>query len=359
MGAVKPKRRHHVNAQFYLREFQCSEDEDCVWVYDKDSGGEAKKVPIIEAAVQKDYYSFVNSDGLPDTELIENFLADVEGHAATVFRKYVETTKLSDEERMNFAISVALFFARSPAARRQIAEVIAMRSKMISHISSTDPERFRKSYRQMEGHNSVPEEDRLSDEEIEKVRQFMLGGEYEFAVADHMTLLPLARLTEIGGAIFHMTWTRVCAPKGEEFITSDSPVVRDVSRKNRDPLTGPGFANPDIQVSLPLSPRIAWFASWNEDMPEELQITREHVKAFNLLRAFHSERHLYSSTYRPDVSKLAARCQGSGYKLAASGFGFKGRETIEAKQFKVKSAGIAPSKQTYLSDEGNASVKGD
>lgn len=338
MAQPKAKRQHHVNPQFYLREFQCEEGEDLIWAYDSESG-DAKKVPIKVAAVQKDYYSFVNPEGLRDTECVENFMANVEGHAATVFRKYSAASELSDDDRRIFALSVALFFARAPATRRQTAEFLAMMAKTISHASAMDAARFRESYRQMEDHKGVPDEDRVSDEEIEEIRIFMLGDGYTLEVAQEVTLLPLAHLLDMAEIIRGMTWTRIHAPEGSEFITSDSPVVREIPPQHHHPLMGPGLKNPFIRVSLPLSPNLMWLGTWDEDLPESAVARKEFVKLLNKLRAVHAERFLYSRIYRSGVGKLGAKYRDSGWKVAASGFK---TELIETRTFKSKSKGIAP-----------------
>ena len=336
----KAKRQHHVNPQFYLRKFQCEEGEDLIWVYDSESG-DAKKVPIKVAAVQKDYYSFVNPDGLRDTECVENFIANIEGHAATVFRKFSTGSELSDDDRRTFALSVSLFIARAPATRRQTAELLAMTARTIGRASAMDSAHFRESFRQMEDHKGVPEEDRVSDEELEETRIFVLGDGYTLEVAQEVTLLPLAHLLDVAEIIRGMRWARIHAPEGSEFITSDSPVVREIPPQRHHPLMGPGLMNPFIQVSLPLSPNLTWLGTWDEDLPESAVARKEFVKLLNKLRAVHAERFLYSRTYRSGVAKLGAKFFDSGWKLAVSGFGFKG-EPIETQTFKSKSKGIAP-----------------
>lgn len=86
MAIPKPKRRHHVNPRFYLRAFEITNEEGYLWRYDS-ATGDALKLSIDDASVQRDYFSHVNEDGLRDTEMIENFVADVENICSPVFRK--------------------------------------------------------------------------------------------------------------------------------------------------------------------------------------------------------------------------------------------------------------------------------
>ena len=339
MSVTKPKRRHHVNPRFYLRAFQIEDEEGYIWRYDSTSG-EVLKLSIGNAAVQRDYYSHVNPEGLRDTEFVENLISNVEGVVAPVFRKVLAGKKLSKQERMTFAFFVALSWLRAPATRRQTAELIGAMVKMIAFANAADPKQFQASYRQMEEHEKTEAKDRLSDDKIEELRVFMLGDGYQLNVAEQMTLLPLAHLQEVAEPIYQMKWTWAEAPAGIDFVTGDSPVVRDIHPKYQHPMEGPGFRNRFVIVSLSLSPRLCWIGTWNEAMPEVLAVSKTQVKMLNRLRAIHAEQYLYASTRQRGFSKLAVKYHGPGAQLAPSGFGFKG-EPIDVRQFKSESKGIA------------------
>ncbi len=339
MAEPKPKRRHHVNPRFYLRAFQIEGEEGYIWRYDSASG-DILKLSIDNAAVQRDYYSHVNPDGLRDTEFVENFIAKIEGIVAPVLQKTLAGEKLTDEERMSFAFFVALSWVRAPAARRQFAELIAASVKTIGVANAVDPQQFLASYRRMEEHKKTQEIDRLSDEAIEEARAFMLGDEYRLDVAEQMTLLPMTHLQEIAETILQMTWTLFGAPERFDFITCDSPVVRDVHPKYRHPMMGPGLRNKFVVVSLPLSPKLYWFGTWDEGMPGAAVAQKSQAKSFNRLCAIHAEQYLYAPTRQHGYSKLAVTYHGPGAQLPPSGFGFKG-EPMEVGQFKLKSKGIA------------------
>jgi hypothetical protein len=102
---------------------------------------------------------------------------------------------------------------------------------------------------------------------------------------------------------------------------------------------GPGFLNPEIQLSLPLSPRLCWLGTWNKEMAGSVMFPKEYAKALNRLRAIHAEQYLYASTHDLGLSKLAEKYREYGWKLAASGGGFGGK-LIKTKQFKMQTKGI-------------------
>ena len=179
----------------------------------------------------------------------------------------------------------------------------------------------------------------MSDAEIERMREFIQGDEYRVDIAQEATLLSMEKLQGIAALIHDMKWTWLTAPEGFNFITSDSPVARDLPPEHHYAMMGPGFVNPEIQVSLPLSPRLCWLGTWNEEMAGSIVLPKEIAKTLNRLRAIHSEKYLYSSTYDPGLSKLAVKYREFGWKLAASGGGFKGKH-IKTKQFKMQSRGI-------------------
>ena len=343
MAATKPKRRHHINPRFYLRAFQIEGEEGRIWRYDSSASGDALSLSINDAAVKRDYYSHVNPEGLRDTEFVENFLSDIEGIVAPVFQKALAFDELNDEERVSFAYFVALSWLRAPATRRQSAEMLGAMAKTIAVASAADPEQYLASFRRFEEHNKTEEKDRLSADEIEELRVFSLGDEYTIDVADQMTLLPLAHIQEIAETIFQMKWTWIEAPEQCDFITCDSPVVRDVHPMHRHPMLGPGLRNKFVVVSLPLSPRLCWVGSWKETAPDAAVVPKNQVKSLNRLCAIHAEQYLYASTRQAGLSKLAVKHKGPGAQISVSSLGFKG-EAINVGQFKVKSKGIAAPK---------------
>lgn len=340
MADTKPKRRHHINPRFYLRAFHVEGEEGNIWRYDS-TAGNALKLSINDAAVERDYYSHVNPEGLRDTEFVENFISDVEGIVAPVFQKVLAREKLSHQERMTFAFFVALSWLRAPATRRQTAEMLGVVIKAIGDVGAATPERFLASYRQMEDYQRTPEKERLSDKEIEETRLFMLGDRYELSIADQMTLLPLVNLQKVAETIFQMKWTIVDAQDDLYFITGDSPVVRDVDPRYRQPMMGPGFRNRFVVVSLPLSPKLCWIASWVKTMPDVLVAPKQMVKLINRSCAIHAEKYLYASTYQDGLLKLAMKYNGPGLQFTASGFEVEGR-SIKVGQFKPDSKGIVP-----------------
>lgn len=339
----RPKRRHHVNPRFYLRAFQVQGEDGFIWRYDSASG-EPLKLSIENTAVQTDYYSHINEEGLRDTEFVENFIADIEGYAAPVFMKAISNEELDDDERVIFAYFVALSWARAPATRRQTAELLAMMVESTGHAIAMDAQYFRASVRAMEDDKGTAEEDRIPDAEIERMREFIQGHEYRVDIAQEATLLSMDKLQGVAALIHEMTWTWMTAPERFEFITSDSPVARDLPSGYRNPWMGPGFLNPEIQVSLPLSPRLCWLGTWKEEMAGSIVLPKEFAKALNRLRAIHAEQYLYASSYDSGLSKLAKKYHGYGWKLTASGGGFGGK-LIKTKQFKMQSKGIAQPKK--------------
>ena len=102
--------------------------------------------------------------------------------------------------------------------------------------------------------------------------------------------------------------------------------------------------DPDSVQYMPLSPKLAWFATWEEKTLERVTISKQEVESLNELCAFHSEQWLYASTYRETLERLAVQAFGTGLKLVPSGFGFTGKP-LDIGQFKPKADGIAPVKK--------------
>ena len=109
------RRRHHTVPKFYLRGFALDEQIATVRL-----PGDHRFVQSIgDATVGKDFYSVEGHEDGDD--VIEKALSEIEGAAATVFRKIDEGTwPLPIEDRMTMGIFIALQAARVPVHRRTV-----------------------------------------------------------------------------------------------------------------------------------------------------------------------------------------------------------------------------------------------
>jgi hypothetical protein len=98
------------------------------------------------------------------------------------------------------------------------------------------------------------------------------------------------------------------------FITSDTPLVRELAPDTANKFAGPGLANPDVQVTMPLSPKMCLLATWNENAPKHLDLESEGVAHCNIMRAVHATRALYGP-HDDDIRELARKYAETGLKV--------------------------------------------
>lgn len=83
------KKRHHYIPKFYLEWFIDSRNKPYLWVYEK-GGSNIIKASAKDIAVEKHYFSFLDSQGDRDYETLENALAEIECKVALSSKKYLE-----------------------------------------------------------------------------------------------------------------------------------------------------------------------------------------------------------------------------------------------------------------------------
>src|SRR5688572_29042162 len=72
----------------------------------------------------------------------------------------------------------------------------------------------------------------------------------------------LGSMPDIAELLFHMNVAFLCAERGSKFITSDDPCHLFNPKLQWQRFYGPGLAQKDIEVILPLSPDVLLCLSW-------------------------------------------------------------------------------------------------
>ncbi len=127
-----------------------------------------------------------------------------------------------------------------------------------------------------------------------KNKEFSINQEYLCLRSFNFELLDL-----LTTSFFNMTWTVLQAPKDSFFITSDNPLVIQTKR---------GLVDPDLQISLPLSPEYCLFIHKDKALRTVI-ISTQQLKQLNTLRAGHAERNLFSHKNDGGIAKLAKKYQ--------------------------------------------------
>jgi hypothetical protein len=253
-------RRHHYLPIFYLKGFIDPDHSPFLWIYGKEND-DIIKSNVVNAAVRKDYYSFVSPEGSMDPDTVETMLSTVESYAAPVFRKIIERRDLNDEERSHFALFLALLYVRVPSFRENLEKSMGDFMKKLNFFMASHKEGFEASIKRVE--RDTGKEIGMP---IEELRKFVLEGEYDITVIPEMSLAMgielVPKFTEI---FFHMQWIFFTAPEDYKFVTSDNPL--SVYDPTYDPRSfwGIGLLNKNIEIVFPISGDIACLGIWKEN----------------------------------------------------------------------------------------------
>lgn len=234
MAKNKPTKQHYV-PQCYLREWADptvpADQEPFVWIFDKD-GKRVRKDKVKNVLASNDLYT-IKIKGQKNYS-IEETLANLEGRYAKVFGdKIKKKLPLAEEEHIILCAFVSVMLQRTLRHKDNLEkfydELIERTKEMEAahHLSSTKSEELKR----------------------HKENTHKLGV---------VQLLP--DITEL---LLKMSVAFLCAEKGLRFITSDDPCNLFNPDLQWQRFYGPGLAQKNVQVTLPLSPNILLCLSWS------------------------------------------------------------------------------------------------
>lgn len=234
MPKNKPTKQHYV-PQCYLREFADPnappEGDPFVWIFDK-SGKNKRRDKIKNVLASNDLYT-LKIKGQKDYS-IENTLANLESEYAGIFRTKIKNRQpISEEEHITLCAFVSVMLQRT---LRHKDNLLKFCDDLIDHTEAIE-----------KAHDVQPtQSQRLKDY---RDNRYKLG-----------VLQTLPDITEV---LIKMSVAFLCAKGGAKFITSDDPCNLFNPDLQWQRFYGPGLAQRNIQVTLPLSPEIMLCLSWS------------------------------------------------------------------------------------------------
>ena len=300
---MKYKRNHYV-PEFYLHNFSLVHAGDRkaqLWVYDKEENPPRKQSPR-DTAVINDLYTVL----IPDLPLnaLEVAFGKQESNVSPILAKWAQKGALPTIDTiLEVAYFLALLHLRNPKTARwfeAVAELVAVeKAKALAH----DNVQFDKFWEKLMKEESISPE--LTKEKFcEMAKNF---DEHFIVKFDpqYTTFSPL----KYAEAIFHelkkMYWCLCSAPKGWDFITSDSPVVVRF-RKEGGVAFGGGFGHPTAKVIFPISPQVCLYLSRNFPYKTS-KVNPSFVKNTNRETAINAERFVFASLQSDGIEKLVKK----------------------------------------------------
>jgi hypothetical protein len=294
-----PARRHHVIPQFYLAGFTDSGEKDGL-LYAHDLR-ELKTWPAKPAnvAFEKDFYRIEVPGIAPDE--IEKVFWDVEGKAATVLKKIIESNNLPDtpedyETLMRFMAQLEM---RRPSVRQNLDHTHEKVLRIVTKMHATLPDdELRARFKYMREENpDVPELD------LNAFRAFATSDNYtiEFSqnhyIKNLMTaLLPVADDT-LTPLLAMRNWMLMIADEGAGyFITTDRPVALSWTIEV-PPLfeNSPGFGLQNTVVFFPVSKRHLMYGTFDALKAPVAPADAETVALMNRIMCRSAVRFIYST----------------------------------------------------------------
>lgn len=254
-------RKHHYIPEFHLAQF-IGEPFRRFHVYDK-KWGKFSIRPVATSATVEDYY-LLSGATVDERLTLERQFALLENRVAPVLKWLSKcepgAVGLSDEDRDAIAGYVAILHARVPAYRSPaLARAVAM-ARDPEYLGLADPITFRAELRRL-GFSGT-------DEEAEATRLRWLDhfetGRVAITPSAGMSLLALTPAVEkVRPMLVNRRWDLLRTGRWPGLVIGDQPVTL----LSRQGLAGSaGFANPGVQVMMPLSPRTALLVT---DAPRE------------------------------------------------------------------------------------------
>lgn len=252
---------HHIIPQFYLRGFRDPAIDarrgPRVWTADLKRKTVALRSPKTLAKAT-DYYALVSESGasqIVETEVLRK-VEDVAAKAIARLRD--DGSLLTDAQRSDLAVFIALLSTRTPGWRSPTEQIAAKLAEATMQESARHPAYFADLLRRTNGDRT------FTDEELERIRVETLDpGNFEYRANPAISLDMMIKLArELAKVIFMMNWCYAVAPIGNHFITNDNPVFWYDPRVR--PPEANGLGSPGCILTFPISSDIALMSIWGQ-----------------------------------------------------------------------------------------------
>jgi hypothetical protein len=291
--------KHHSVAQHVLRRF-CDSD-GVLWTYDKEKNQIYPGTPVSQAR-GKHFYSFKDCTGMKNTK-IEKFLSQVDYAGSIAIESLLRKERLTTDRALDFMqfaaaqmLRVETYFQRLEACLSPLLQESAKRmSKYDPEFKSRVTERLK--------------EIGASETDIKGLFASLARGEFKVtANRDYLKATFLQTLGTIVELFRRMRWCFVrIEGTTERFVTSDNPLVlEDIGTDRPQPL---GVANPNIEVTMPLSPTVTPVGRW-DGQTDYYVISAQSIKVINQRTIDQAHRFVYASHRSDDLLKQVVASQG-------------------------------------------------
>jgi len=168
--------------------------------------------------------------------------------------------QLTREQKVDIAVFVAHLWLRVPAFHKQIAAFMKQIAETVMYLNYSHPEAFPDLKASYERHTGKKLPDDFGPEHLDPSR-YTIEPSMKLALG-----AALSCINDLAAILAEMEWIFFSTNPRDPFITSDRPFCV-LNPKLQAGLYGPGLAQQDIEVTVPMSSTVALFASWGPGTP--------------------------------------------------------------------------------------------
>lgn len=268
------KKLHHIIPREYLERFcDPAESRKKLWILNKNQNKIYPSTPD-NAIKQTDFYLLKRNSREAALE-VEDKLNLIETDYPIIFEKFSTRQSLTDSERESMALFIASMMMRTNSKRVNIKGFL---QKLRDHAI------------QLETIHNAPKSNITIqiEESIETIHQEHLIG----------------NILDIYKIIHDMKYVIIEIPESNDdiFLTSDNPCVMinpvGISKYGWGTIgSAPGLLDKDIEITLPISPKMCFFAGWGITGGDGYleNPTQEEINRINLITRAYTDNFLISS----------------------------------------------------------------
>jgi uncharacterized protein DUF4238 len=219
-----------------------------LWQYELDSGRVCRLAPK-DAGVEK--YLYAPEVGPePHDDTMEVALAEeIDGPGSACIGKLIAGDSLTQEDRAQFSMYLAVMERRIPAQRDNVHRTVARSIRIQMQLLAAHPEALKAHVRDFLAREGEP----YTEERFQEVWEFMARGEAP-PPSKAYWLNILAASDDTAHTIETLRWLIVTAPDGVEFITSDRPIIKVLTSRDVPAIYGGGWLSPSAESTFVLDP---------------------------------------------------------------------------------------------------------
>lgn len=308
MDAEMNPKNHHYVPQHVLRRFCDPPQTGVLWTYDKEAKRIYPGTPVCQAS-ENHFYSFESSKGL-DNKTIEAALSKIDGAGSTAIESVLRREQLTEDTAIDFMRFAACQMIRVKTHFQRL-------DALLSPILQESAERLAKHEAEFKTGLAARLRERGGGQaEIADFMSSIDRGEFKVtANRGYLVTLFLKSLDSTTKSFCQMDWRFATREDGAEaFVTSDNPLVLDdIGEGAAKPL---GIMNPNIEVSMPLSPTMVALARWGKSAGYGYgPLDSDYVADINRRTINRADRFVYASHKSDEMLATVTAAKGKQARM--------------------------------------------